>query len=49
MSQWVGGFRKEFCSQKGSEKIKKSLSPDMSLSSGRELVGERDEFVMLMI
>jgi hypothetical protein len=38
----VGGFRKEFFSLKGSEKIKKSLSLDMSLCSGRELVGERE-------
>jgi hypothetical protein len=37
----VGGFGKELCSLKGSEKIKKSLSPDMSSSSGKELVGER--------
>jgi hypothetical protein len=39
MGGWV---QKRIVSLKGSEKIKKTLSPDMSLCSGRELVGERE-------
>jgi hypothetical protein len=39
MGGWV---QKRIFSLKGSEKIKKSLSLDMSLCSGRELVGERE-------